>query len=717
GYGDPYEGPKELFTDEYKQARRLDDGSPLRYANGLLVYRPDLGEGARDFDAGVFAQQGVDSKGPGFGPSKAGRVARADFRIRLPYVIAGWPGDIVKPDDVSGAAVISGRFRRARKSDRVRALLSVDNGGTWREIWTAGRTGESEFAADFSPLVEGRYDYIVRFEMLAAGLPGDARVLSFGLDTACQLNPATLPAVRPGKNRMTVTFESGPEVFDETVQYYDRAAHERLLVSSRDVQISKGSYPALGPRKRGRLANVVYAMRAPKGRRIRWAKAGGAFRSHWDVAAAPDETYRIYYSIDRPGRWKLLWEADRAPYLGHWCFETDRSVPLRRGAKAVFVKYELKRSRLGGGGGKMIAARMAWGCSPERGSGAGAGVRVTHKWQQGKTGRSESCVVRKSGESYAFKAGRGVRNSSVTVEFEGRAPVEDGPHPLMLESPNVERKPVADAKKIAAMRAALRRLEKKPTAATAADLMRNGPHNWVRNTMAPALMAIGTPEAIAELKKAVGENAAAEDCWLEMLAHRGPLEDLTVRLKKTGPQHRAKAARLLGVRGEAGAIPALRAAVAKEKNARALAEECAALVRCAGSDAAGEVLAVLPGMGVRDRVRVAEALAATGIPEGFATLGAALGDGNRYVRFEAARALKRSGRSEAERPLLRALRDRCRWTRREAIAGLGRLGGPKALRALEKVEGSDRQEDLRAEARWALTEIRARASSGKRRHK
>jgi len=96
GYVDPWPGPRDHYAELYPESPRNDDGSPLAYANGLLVYRPNLAAGAGDYAAGVFRDENVDATGGGFGPAAAGKPARAEFRVWLPYVIVGWPGDVEK---------------------------------------------------------------------------------------------------------------------------------------------------------------------------------------------------------------------------------------------------------------------------------------------------------------------------------------------------------------------------------------------------------------------------------------------------------------------------------------------------------------------------------------------------------------------------------------------------------------------------------------------
>jgi len=713
GYVDPWPGPFEHEADLYPESMRNDDGSPQSFGNGLLVYRPDLSAAAQQYAAGVFADENVDAAGPGFGPAAAARTAHADFRVWLPYVIAGWPGDIEKRE-VSGAAVISGRCLRKTEADSVRVLVSTDEGASWQEVWSAAKAGESDFAVDVSKHVEGRYGYRVRFELLAAASPGDARVLAMGIDTACQLNAKVLPAVRAGQNRMTVSFAPGAEVFEETINYDVEVDPAKRACEIRDLAVKGRSYTEIGPKEKGATGHIVYELPVPAGRRIAWAGVGGSFRSDSDVPA--DETYRIWYAIDKPSGWKLLWEGDPAPYLAHWCFEGNAEVPLTKPARRVFVKYELGRSaQKNAEGGKMVQARFAWGCDPAGGAPAEAGVRITHAWRQDGQERSMSGVVTRSGESYSFDAPGGrVENLSVAMELDGRGPCSEAPHRLMTAAPKVERRALDENEGVRAMREALARLDKDPSAETAADIMWNCKNKMTCGVMPQALMAIGGDKAREELRKAIGKIDGAKGCLMELLSFEGPVAELSAFLKDEKEGVRAEAARLLARKGDRAAVEGLRAALAVEKEPEALAAEAAAMVRLAGTSAAAEAEKLLDSCDQPGQVEVGSALAAAGTASGMAVLEKALGSAEKLVRYRAALALGQSGRSEASRGLVLALADNSRWVRLAATAGLAGCGGEDSIKPLEAAAERDPDETVKSEARWALGEVKKRLAAAKK---
>jgi HEAT repeat protein len=707
-YGDMWEGPRDPYADLFPEARRGEDGKPLAFGNGLMIYRPNLAAGARDYADGVWRDENVDGRGPGFQPAAAGKPAAAEFRVRLPYAIVGWPGDIGATNaNITGAAVVSGRCVRRTAEDRAAVLLSVGDGATWKEVWTASALGEQDFAVDISKFVEGKYGYLVRFSLRAAGSAADARILNFGIDTACQLNPAVLPAVRAGRNEMTVTMEPGPEVYEETIQYGGpcKAAHDRLVRDLKGFAIEPGAYPALKPVEPRKPGHVVYEMAAPDGAEIVWARVGGCFRAYWGLDA--DERFRVYYSADRPGKWKLLYEADQAPYLQHWCFESNSEIKLEKPAKRIFVKYELSRGRHEGG--KLVGARLAWGCRRGANRVPAGGIRMTHVYTEDGAERRQSQVVSGHPQAYSFDVpGKDVRNVSVAMEWAGRPPCVEGPSPLMTAPPKVERREVRDLEQIGAMREALARLGKTPDVKTAAEIIRTCKHTWTKSATVAALLAMGGEDAQEELRKLIGTQDWARGCLLELLIREGPTADLVEFLAKADGEGRAKLAPLLADRGDSAALTPLREAIAKEDNSTALGAELTALARLGGADVVDEVEKRVARCDDRTRLNIASALAAGGAREGFEWLNAGLRSADRYTRYRAAAGLAESGKPAAEPGLLRALRDDSRWVRQAATAGLARSGGPASIKPLTAMAEKDPEAYLRAEAEWALGEVRKR---------
>ncbi len=705
GYGDPWTGPRDPYGELYDQAPRDEDGRPLTYGNGLLIYRPDLGSGARDLEDGVCHSENIDNAGQGFGPSEPKQPARADFRVRLPYIIVGWPGNIAAEDTtITGAAVVSGRCRRRTNADRINLLLSTDEGASWKTVWKASETGEFDFAVDLSQHVAGRYGYRVRLELASVRQPGDARILDLGVDTACQLNPKTLPAVRPGRNEMTVSLQPGPNVYEQTIQYTGtlKQAHDRLVRKMNGLRLQTGRGAALCP-DAGKSGHVVYEMAAPEGEQVAWAKVGGSFRC--SRPPVPEERFRIYYAVDEPTDWALLDDVDPAPYLGHWCFETNHDIPLPRPGQRVFIKFELARGQQNGG--KLCEVRLVWGCQSGQNRAPRGGLQVTHRWRQGGKQLDHTGLVTRKSQSYRFDVDeQKVRNQSLMLEWAARPPVSDGPHPLMSTPPDVQRREIRDIEKIEAMRADIKRLDRDPTIETAADIIWNSKGDWIRDSGITAMIAIGGEDARRELKKAMKKKRKwARGLYLELLVREGPTAELVAEFETARGEERAKIADLLALRNDHAALPALRKAIESEHNKEILAAELDALVRIGGPDVAEDAVARRKDCDTVGRGRVDAALAKAGACEGLSGLSRMLDHRDRYLRYRAASGLAECGRQEAEPGLIQALSDESRWVRQAATAGLGRIGTRKALPALRRVAKSDPHAYIRAEADWAIGRI------------
>ena len=714
GYVDPLDGPRDPYHGLHKEAPRGENGAARSFGNGLLLYRPNLAASSRDFEDGACEAIHIRRGGLGFGPARSGQVARAAFRVRLPYIIVGWPRSADKPDIV-GAAVASGRYRRRTANDRVALAVSTDEGATWKTVWQARALGERDFAVDLSRHVEGRYAYRIRFELRAARSPADARILALGMDTACQLNPAMLPAVRPGRNRMTLTLDPAPEAYEASIQYgkSGRAAHKRHLCGRRGLRVQKAAIPRLMPVRRGAPGHVDYQIVAPAGQKVVRASAGGAFRS--STPPKPGERFRMLFQTDRQKTWTPLWQADLPPYLGHWCFEAERPIPLPHPVETVRIRYELQRDPdPESEGGGLAEARLAWGCADGSTAMPKGGLLVTHEWREGETARRRRHVYARAGQADAFAVrASAVTNLSVAMEWAGRPPVADEPHPAMTRRPAGIPADAARDRKRDRMRADLARLNRNPTLATVLDLKKNSESEWVRNGMSAALIALKGPKADAARRAAARAGDVRVREYLEQrLFDTGPLSAVRRELRADIANRRALAARALARRGLTQGLPALRQARGRETDPTALAAMTAAWLRLETSRAVPDPFVLPAACDKRGHLEIAAALAAIGRAQAWPLLAEAARDPDLCLRCQAASDAADSRRPQAE-PLLRSLLDDpSRWVRQAAIAGLARCGTSRSRAALRRVAQRDPEAWLRAEARWAARCLAAVAPQG-----
>ena len=375
------------------------------------------------------------------------------------------------------------------------------------------------------------------------------------------------------------------------------------------------------------------------------------------------------------------------------------------------MKYELARSRGSKSeGGKLVEARLTWGCDAAAGGDGGGAVRVVHAWQQGGKEQSVEKVVPCGGEAYSFNAGQGmVRNLSISIEPADYPPVSAGPHPLMMQAPLVESRDLRNTAAVKGLREAVAKLEQSPTVATALEIIQTSSNGWARTATTAALMAIGGEPARQALKQSTGKTEWVDMCLTEMTGLSGPLAELSALLASTNAANRAETARYLALRAEPGAVGGLRGALSREENADALAAEAAALVRCGGKEAGEEAAAFLDRCEPRGRIELASALASTGVTSGFAMLEkTGTSDENPYMRCAATAGLAQSGRKEAAPALRKMLKDSSRWVRQEALAGLAKCGGPESVEDVRRLADSDPLPYLRTEALWTIGRMQSR---------
>jgi len=709
GYIDPWKGPYDPYFGLYPEAPAGEDGKALTYANGLLLYRPSLDPGSRDYADGVFRDHNINSSGNGFCPVRAGEVSWAEFRVSLPYVIAGYPGHIKNPGDTRGAAVVWGRYTRTAQDSTLRILVSGDNGRTWHPVWKAKKTGTHKFAVDFTSYAEAQYAYRIRFEMSAARVPDSVRIDSFGIETACQLNPAVLPAVRKGENRMHISFSPDREVFERTYYFNEDSGYEKSAYGIKGLmRIPHKHYSQLTPDKPGGEGWIIYEISAPAGMKVGWADIGGTFRG---LRTAPEgQYYRMEYSVDMPGKWIKLWEADKPPYHEHWCFEANAAIRPAAPAERLYVRYALGRSTdEKAEGGRIVATRMSWGCCSADNAPAGMGIRVTHTWKQDGTAKKHTETVSKNG-SYAFTAqGGDVENISISIEPAVRPQRSAAPHPLMLTPPEVKKERFDNTEKVRALKEALARLERSPSVETAEELMYLSSSRLVRIKMPGFIAVRGGEKALRALKKAhLNGLKNAGLFYAALLGIEGPTGELAGFLDHTDTRLRSWAASFLQHRNDKAAVKPLRKQIRKEYDQRSRALQIRALLKISDHPddiaLAEDILEIVSG---ENRIITAGALASRGSGKGMHVLKIYLLNTNPYLRACASAELAACG-TAPEDLLIENLTDPSQWVRRNAVVGLSRFGTEICIEHLHTTARSDVMQHIRKEAEWAVRKVKER---------
>src|SRR5439155_2436428 len=122
------------------------------HGNGRFVYAPDLIDKSGDFADGVYDAKNVRPGAAGLVLDSPG-AGSAIFEVRSPYVIVPRVGKLETTDDDREASVVK------LDATGVAASVSVDNGLSW----------SSPASLDLTPLVSGRYGYLLKLDLKGEG--------------------------------------------------------------------------------------------------------------------------------------------------------------------------------------------------------------------------------------------------------------------------------------------------------------------------------------------------------------------------------------------------------------------------------------------------------------------------------------------------------------------------------------------------------------------
>ncbi len=440
GYINPRGGPRDYIGG-------------TGYATGELLYQPDLTTRSGEYRAGVWAQSNVKVTKKGLEPAEAGKAAWCVFRIRLPYVIAGWATAFKGPARPVGAAVLAATFTRKDEATEQEIAVSTDGGHTWTPVWTNDKTGKNRAVVDLSEHVVPKYEYLLRLK-LTGGKGGAARLEKLALNTAFQVAPRSLPALKPGANRMTFSLGEETETLDLSPSLSNSDSFLRHMKSYKGIWFRKGQVTS----KLGRQGEFVYELAPPKpGSVVRFSAGAGCRREPFGLNAADD--IKIYYAENEPKDWKLVYDDDFPLYAKHWCYHANGGAKCTPGTKKVYVKFAIRTAS--SASIQRLRLKLHW--KPAGAGGLPArGARVEHGWTEAGRAKVFAKVFKKAPARYTVKTGAEMVNTHVTIEpvrARGLAWRKDDPP---VRKPETPKDKVLDEKLRDEMRSLLRAVDADP---------------------------------------------------------------------------------------------------------------------------------------------------------------------------------------------------------------------------------------------------------------
>ncbi|MCI0639464.1 MAG: hypothetical protein L0Y72_15680 [Gemmataceae bacterium] len=292
------------------------------HGNGRFVYQPNLTSASSDFLDGKYDADNIK-------PGKAGLTlvrpgaGHAIFEVRSPYVIVPKVGQLATTKDDSEASVVE------VDANGTSLAISLDNGLTWRALETSSWPA----VCDLTPLVRGKYGYLLKLSL--RGELEQAVVRALKVTTWVQVAPASLPGLRKGVNHMEFRAGDHYGLPTRVVEVSPNANKPEELLKHL-VQKPEDYDPA---RKTERIRGAIVAkVEAPPGSKIAWFCAGASFRTHQRAGAAKTRN-TIAFAIDEPKYFQEIYRAAIPTDNAHWHYNADQEVKLDRPAKTLFVRY------------------------------------------------------------------------------------------------------------------------------------------------------------------------------------------------------------------------------------------------------------------------------------------------------------------------------------------------------------------------------------------
>jgi hypothetical protein len=356
--------PRRLLEEEPRGPKCKHPSFTIHtHGNGRFVYAPDLSNASGDFEDGVYDSKNVRPGPAGLALAGPGG-GYAVFEVRSPYVIVPRVGRFETTDDDVEASVVKLDARG------VGVAVSLDNGLTW----------VAPASLDLTPLVSGRYGYLLRLDWKEE----KAVVRSLEITTWVQVHPASLPSLRKGRNAMTYV----------TGDHYGLDTHVveiRTNGSDREDFLKVLSDPPqeFDPARTTNRAHGSFVARvtAPPGMKIAWFSGGGAFTA-LQGEAAPRTRNAMAWATDPAGPFQEFYRAQVPAGQSHWHYNADVEVKMETPAPTVYLRYT--------GDPGVNTLRIYAHCVEDRPS-RPTPVRITHAWREKGERRTAAMFLEKPG--------------------------------------------------------------------------------------------------------------------------------------------------------------------------------------------------------------------------------------------------------------------------------------------------------------------------------
>ena len=318
--------------------------------NGRWIYQPNLAAGWRDLDDGAWQRQGLTQNDQGLaGPGEV------SFRIQSPYIFCGIP-NWSKPQVTSS----EGAWLYVEAEGGVVAELT-DAEGRWVEVGEAmlsPAAGVPEAPGrryDITPIVDGRYECLIRFRVPAGG-----RLRGFRFEGYIMTAPMSLPRLTPGDNPMEVRYGDARGLattpWSQIVDFRSGSTDGQAAAQAqagKPVPPGKPMPPGpwhqaqnarlepyvegwqmISPTQADKPVRAVWRFDAPAGRRFAWFHALAGVRE--GPVDQPRRRATLEWSPDGQS-WRALTSIEISNSYHQWDTSLDAQADIDGGAEAIWI--------------------------------------------------------------------------------------------------------------------------------------------------------------------------------------------------------------------------------------------------------------------------------------------------------------------------------------------------------------------------------------------
>lgn len=356
--------PKFYVPNQGKDPEAANRRYRIR-GNGIWTFRPPLTPA--DYKESIHRQTNVEAMAPaGLQPAKAETPAEVVFKVQSA--------------NVATSQTIKAHIFRKTAQDAAAIAVSVNNGLTWKDVWTAEKTGKIPVMLDLLEEVNGAYEILIRITMTAKSSSGDVTLKDFEVKTVTMLNSKTQPQLKLGKNTIYVglgdqtdSIVLWPEL--QGGKYRSCVVEESNVTTKEKHPGYQGVLHAIKPNEE---AYVVYRIDAPTD--ITRVTYGGRFYNR-----TPKAAIRLSHSFDGGKTWQKSYEltSTKPPWdVIHY----ERVDKIPSGVRSVLLKYSLSASEAGSSACSIYSVRMEANHQPVK-----PGFRpieVTFRWKEIQKDRS-----------------------------------------------------------------------------------------------------------------------------------------------------------------------------------------------------------------------------------------------------------------------------------------------------------------------------------------